>query len=230
MPDANDSWYVNSAAKPQDRYEDYIIHGLIAEIDRRYRTISRREARAVAVDSMGGYGAVLFGLKYPNRFRFVGSLGGAIKAAESKGKMFEVFGPLGNATRATYDLFATAAKQPAEELPYFWLACGGLDPNGEENRQLVAFLEQRHVVHNYLESPGGHEWPVSDSQLPAMLNELPHHIELVAQPAATPSGVQQQTPRASFQDRSTPLVKESSLLKTTTSIASATNHPESLKI
>src|SRR5215472_7581118 len=43
MPDANNSWYINSAARREDRYEDYIVNDLIAEIDAKYRTISTRE-------------------------------------------------------------------------------------------------------------------------------------------------------------------------------------------
>src|ERR1700741_2035800 len=33
MPDAGNSWYVNSATDPEDRYEDYIVKDFIAEID-----------------------------------------------------------------------------------------------------------------------------------------------------------------------------------------------------
>lgn len=52
MPDADDSWYTNSATVPGDRYEDYIIKDLIKEIETQYRTVSKRDDRFVAGLSM----------------------------------------------------------------------------------------------------------------------------------------------------------------------------------
>src|SRR6266699_6773087 len=66
MPDADDSWYTNSATIPADKFEDYIATDLISEIDEKYRTIGERHARAIAGLSMGGYGAVKLGMKYPD--------------------------------------------------------------------------------------------------------------------------------------------------------------------
>ena len=33
MPEGNSSYYTNSADHPQDRYEDYIVHDLIADVE-----------------------------------------------------------------------------------------------------------------------------------------------------------------------------------------------------
>ena len=54
MPDAGNSWYVDSATNPADRYEDYFVQDFIREIDAHYRTKPERSARAVAGLSMGG--------------------------------------------------------------------------------------------------------------------------------------------------------------------------------
>jgi putative tributyrin esterase len=35
-PDADDSWYTNSATKPEDRFEDYMVKDLISEVDSKY--------------------------------------------------------------------------------------------------------------------------------------------------------------------------------------------------
>ena len=40
MPEGNSSYYTNSADRPQDRYEDYIVHDLIADVE---QPISCRE-------------------------------------------------------------------------------------------------------------------------------------------------------------------------------------------
>ena len=81
MPEGNNSWYTDSAAVPTDKYESYIMQELIPNVDKRFRTISTREGRAIAGLSMGGYGALKFGVKYPQQFVFVGSMSGALGAA-----------------------------------------------------------------------------------------------------------------------------------------------------
>ena len=80
MPDAGDSWYINSATVPKDKFEDYIVEDLIPEIDSHFRTIPKRSGRAIAGLSMGGYGEVKVGLKHPLVVAFAGSGRGAFDA------------------------------------------------------------------------------------------------------------------------------------------------------
>jgi endo-1,4-beta-xylanase len=58
--------------------ESVIIKELIPHVDRTYRTITRREMRAVEGYSMGGYGAAHLGFKYPDVFGIVGVMAGAL--------------------------------------------------------------------------------------------------------------------------------------------------------
>jgi endo-1,4-beta-xylanase len=58
--------------------ESVIIKELIPHVDSTYRTIPKREARAVEGFSMGGYGAAHLGFKYPEVFGFTGVMAGAI--------------------------------------------------------------------------------------------------------------------------------------------------------
>jgi len=37
MPDGDTSCFVNSAEKPEDRFEDYIVHDLIADVEARFQ-------------------------------------------------------------------------------------------------------------------------------------------------------------------------------------------------
>jgi S-formylglutathione hydrolase FrmB len=80
MPEGNDGWYIDSASAATDKYESYFIKELIPDVQRRYRTIESRYGRGVAGLSMGGYGALKFGLKYPQMFAFAGSFSGALAA------------------------------------------------------------------------------------------------------------------------------------------------------
>ena len=48
MPEGNSSYYTNSAEHPEDRYEDYIVHDLISEVENKYALATGRKNRAVA--------------------------------------------------------------------------------------------------------------------------------------------------------------------------------------
>src|SRR5260221_6906184 len=74
MPDGGDGWYTDSA--DVDANESYLIDELIPTVDRAFRTIPNRSSRAIAGNSMGGYGAFKFALKYPGLFCLAGSFSG----------------------------------------------------------------------------------------------------------------------------------------------------------
>ncbi len=76
MPDGENSWYVNSAMEPNDRYEDYVVSDVSEYVQKLYSIDTARQA--IAGLSMGGYGATMLGLRHPAKYRFVGSLSGAI--------------------------------------------------------------------------------------------------------------------------------------------------------
>src|SRR5258708_1177026 len=132
MPDADDSWYTDSATVPQDKFEDYIVKDLISEIDDKYRTIHERPGRAIAGLSMGGYGALKLGIKYPELFAFAGSLSGALNAPQNldtlrpefRVKLLEVFGNGGSRQRAENDIFLVLNVPSHIPRPNFYLACG----------------------------------------------------------------------------------------------------------
>src|SRR5262245_31994670 len=65
MPDAGNSWYVNWAKSEdgqKNAWEDAIIKDLIGHVDATYRTIAKREGRAINGLSMGGFGGLTLGL------------------------------------------------------------------------------------------------------------------------------------------------------------------------
>ncbi len=70
MPDAftryQGSMYSNSATT--GNWEDFVAKELPAYIDHHYRTIASRDGRGLSGHSMGGYGAIRIGMKYPEVF------------------------------------------------------------------------------------------------------------------------------------------------------------------
>ncbi len=84
MPDVGNSWYVNWAESEEGQknaWEDYLINDLIGHVDANYRTIAKREGRAINGLSMGGYGGLMLGLRHPDMFCSIGSHSGAISYA-----------------------------------------------------------------------------------------------------------------------------------------------------
>src|SRR5499426_1486437 len=55
-------------------WETFITKELVGHIDSRYRTLARRESRGLAGHSMGGYGTMRLGMKYPEAFSSVYAL------------------------------------------------------------------------------------------------------------------------------------------------------------
>src|SRR4051812_28527501 len=68
------SQYVDSPAI--GRYQSYLCEEVLPFVDARYRTIPRREARAVIGKSSGGFGAMIFGMLRGDLFCAIGSHAG----------------------------------------------------------------------------------------------------------------------------------------------------------
>ncbi len=71
-PRMKGSFYVNSPHS--GNYADYIARDVVSYVDRTYRTIADPGHRAITGASMGGYGAVHLGIKFPDVFGTVASL------------------------------------------------------------------------------------------------------------------------------------------------------------
>jgi len=88
MPDGGNSWYTNwveNEGGQKNDWEDHIVVDVVGHVDANYRTIARREGRAISGLSMGGYGAITLGLKNPEMFISIGSTSGALAYARSAG-------------------------------------------------------------------------------------------------------------------------------------------------
>jgi S-formylglutathione hydrolase FrmB len=183
MPEGNDGWYTDSASVATDKYESYIIKELIPDVQNRYRTIESRYGRGVAGLSMGGYGALKFGFKYPATFAFAGSMSGTMSAASwteedlknfrsFRDSLFGVFGPTGSDTRKANDIHQLARSLSAagiSALPYIYLDCGTEDILITDNARFAAILQEKKIAHEYRQLPGNHNWQYWDQQVQEVL-------------------------------------------------------------
>lgn len=183
-PEGANGWYADSATVPNDKYESYIVQELVPEIDKKFRTVADRNHRAVAGLSMGGYGAIKFGLKEPEMFVLVGSFSGALQAASLTEKMLgngwkaltdsimSVYGAEDSQTRKANDVFKIVREMPADKmknLPFIYFACGTEDGLIGTNREFSALLLEKKIPHEFRESPGIHDWKFWDAQIQEFL-------------------------------------------------------------
>jgi putative tributyrin esterase len=183
MVEGNNGWYTDSATVPADKYESYILSELIPDVEKRFRVSTLREGRAIAGLSMGGYGAIKFGLKHPEMFALTASMSSAFGAASWTEKelkdpgvirdsLLQTFGPAGSATRAANDVFKLAREVSAKKiapLPYFYFDCGTEDFLFSNNREFANLFVELKIPHEYRQLPGNHSWPYWDAQIEEIL-------------------------------------------------------------
>lgn len=184
MPDAGNSWYVNSAGKSGDRYEDLIINDFRTLVEKRFAVDTTR--RAIAGLSMGGYGAIMLSLRHPRLFRFAGSLSGALsipggiefpqqfKAERALKNLGEVFGN-DETFRDQHDPLALYKSAPADSLPYLYFVIGtndGFTSFLPAHRTLTDSLRLYGARFEYHETSGGHTWKFWGREIVPLLRRM----------------------------------------------------------
>ncbi|MFZ5756490.1 MAG: alpha/beta hydrolase [Pseudomonadota bacterium] len=86
MPDGGKvGWYtnwVNNSAGVQ-KWEEFHLYQLIPWVDANLRTIARKEGRAIAGLSMGGFGAIHYAQQRPDLFAYAASFSGALNLGDA---------------------------------------------------------------------------------------------------------------------------------------------------
>jgi len=183
LPSAENSWYVNAPSDPNAAYETFITVDLYNDVIRRLSIDTTRQA--IAGLSMGGYGAVMLGMRHPHRYRFVGGLSAALSVASAMGQsdtvlwkgtgksILKAFGTGGIASVAEYDPLRIFRRSMPDSLPYMFLAIGTHDDYPSfvpANRALTDSLRAYGARYEYHEIPGRHSWVVWGGELGPMLD------------------------------------------------------------
>ncbi len=159
MPDVGNSWYVNwvkSDDGQKNRWEDCIIKDLIGHVDTTYRTIAKREGRAINGLSMGGFGGLMLGLKHPDLFCSIGSHSGAIAYAKSMGERMKD-GNLGArpqkqpSTEPDPRIGIEGFSSPAQRTPKGQMFASVEDCAAYDPFQLVLKVAREKLPHIYLD-------------------------------------------------------------------------------
>lgn len=138
------------------------------------------EDNLVAGFSMGGYGAMYYALKYPEKFGYGCSLDGGLnmpqRYAEGEnfnGRLQFAFGASETVADGPFDLYRAAKDLMASgrKLPRIYIACGALDWEYEPNKEFRDFMiEQGYDVTWDEEAEYTHEWRMMNIELERVLN------------------------------------------------------------
>ena len=119
---------------------------IVKFIDSNYKTIAKKQSRAICGLSMGGFHTLYISLNYPDMFGYSGMFSAAIGVSEQQmNSMYENF----DAKLARY-----FSKKPS----LLWIGCGNTDFLIQANRDFVKKLQDNNYPHEYLENGGGHIW------------------------------------------------------------------------
>ncbi len=176
MPQAGRSFYCDEAHG--NRYWTFLSEELPQLVADSFEVSDRREDTFVAGLSMGGYGALKWALRRPERFAAAASLSGALDVSELalSGWFSDAFRAVwgGQGTAGTDDdLFALLARADVGELPALWLSCGTEDFLLSESERFLEAATRRGVDVTREFPPGDHDWAFWDAQIQRVLDWLP---------------------------------------------------------
>ena len=119
---------------------------IVKFIDSNYKTIAKKQSRAICGLSMGGFHTLYISLNYPDMFGYSGMFSAAIGVSDpSISPIYQDF----DKKLETY-----VSKQPA----LLWIGGGDTDFLIQANRDFVKKLQDNNYPHEYLENGGGHIW------------------------------------------------------------------------
>jgi S-formylglutathione hydrolase FrmB len=193
MPDARNSWYVNSNTDKKLRYEDYIMVDLPRFLESKFRIDTNREA--IAGLSMGGYGALVLSMRHPGKFLFAGDLSGAIsipqiidstlagtrnyiyklKTNPAWQSIIDAFGENDKVFRDDHNIFILLERDRGKPLPYFFMSVGVQDEFRDfipMHHLLIDSLRAMQYPYEYHEVPGHHNWKFWDGQVKMLILKM----------------------------------------------------------
>lgn len=125
---------------PSQKSFEEAFGDVISYVESNYRTIRKKEARAVAGLSMGGGHSFNISRMYPDKFDYVGLFSAAVGDVKDA------------------EVAASLAAQRDKGFKLYWIACGNTDFLYQANRDYMKYLDSIGFPYVYRESDGGHIW------------------------------------------------------------------------
>ena len=182
IPDGDNSFYLD---KPERLalYSQYVSQELV-DYTRSILPLShKREETYIGGISMGGYGALIHGFRYPEKFGKIAALSPAIDVAAVLNGNASQFGATFADLFKTEEDYYSSTNHPVnalkelldkgEDIPELFIACGFQDELVyASNKSFAEELEKLGVSLTYIEDDGGHDVFFWDKYLPAVFEFL----------------------------------------------------------
>ena len=155
------SWYYDSPIDPDYQYETHVAEECVQFMDKNYRTLANRGARAISGMSMGGHGAMYLAIRHPDTFGTSVCLMGGVDIRpfpnnwDIKKRLGEISTHRENWEEHTV---VNQVKKLKDEEIKIVLDCGRGDFFLQVNRALHMQLLQDGISHIYEEHEGAHNW------------------------------------------------------------------------
>jgi enterochelin esterase-like enzyme len=185
MPDAGVTFYMNSS-DGKAKYEDFFVQEFMPHIESTYRIRAKKEFRAVAGLSMGGFGTMLLATKHPDLFAAAAPLSGAFWTDEEisampaerwDGLFTNLFGKAAPGKDRLSEhwyknsIFKIIETTPVEKLKTikYYIDCGDDDFLIKGNMHLHAAMTDKGIPHEFRVRDGGHTWLYWRTALPEVM-------------------------------------------------------------
>jgi S-formylglutathione hydrolase FrmB len=178
MPQVHRSFYADEAHGM--RFWTFLSEELPRTVAGFFRVSTRRADTFVAGLSMGGYGAMKWALRQPERFALAASLSGALDAAyvqdfdlrpHMRALVERVFGDR-RLQHTDEDLMHLLATADRATLPRLVLRCGTEDHLRAQNERFVRACRAHGIALDAAFGPGEHEWGYWDAQIRDVISLL----------------------------------------------------------
>jgi putative tributyrin esterase len=173
------SYYLDSPVDAKSQFDSYISKDVVSHIDANFRTIAKKEGRAITGLSMGGYGALYISANHSDLFIAAGSMSGAINPdmkgwklpQEAMQNIENAFAGILGGKKEFPDRYHEASiinkiNVYKEHNIRLIIDCGVDDFLIEPNRELHRRLVFEGISHEYTERDGGHSWAYWENALP----------------------------------------------------------------
>lgn len=141
MPDGEDTYYVDDYYK-EIKYESFFKNIFLPTVEKNFPISGERDNRFIAGYSMGGYGALLYALKFNEIFSFCYAMS---TPADGNGHLL------------TPSPFIFLKEKLDSQIPYIILDIGNTDRFIQTNVEAHLALELLSVPHDFILRTGGHD-------------------------------------------------------------------------
>lgn len=169
MPSGENSFYLNNG--PHQKFSDFIGSEILKHVRGLFPISDQRSKTYIGGLSMGGYGALINGLRFNDNFSAIMAFSNALLVDNfplivdypfdllvNKTYLQQIFGPLEEVSKSAANYKNYLKELNKDDIPHLYLSCGMSDMFIHLNRDLTRTLNSLDIPYTYDEIEGAHDW------------------------------------------------------------------------